>query len=283
MKIAVLADIHANLTALIAVANDIETWQPDAVVVAGDIVNRGPRPAQCLHFVQRKAQDKGWLLLGGNHEDFVVKLADELVAQNETPLDKNRYEFYRPVYWTSEKVMEDISTLRTLPFKQSITAPNGDEIRIVHASMRGNRDGIYPETPAHVLRLQIDPPPAVLCVGHTHRPLIRRLDDTLVVNVGSAGLPFDGDTRPSYARISFAKNQWHAEIKRVAYNFQQAELDYFRSGFSKQGGPLTRVMLNELRSARSLLFVWTKRYEKLILSGQISMAEAVHDYLISLA
>lgn len=282
MKIAVLADIHANFTALLAVTADIEKWQPDAVVVAGDIVNRGPRPTKCLHLVQEKAQNDGWLLLGGNHEDFVVKLADEL-SKNGHPANKNQYEFYRPVYWTSEKMMDDIEALRALPFQQSITAPNGDEVRIVHASMRGNRDGIYPETPAKVLRQQIAPPPAVFCVGHTHRPLIRQMDNTLVVNVGSAGLPFDGDTRPSYARLTLSKGKWQAEITRVQYNFQQAELDYFRSGFSKQGGPLTRIMLNELRSARSLLFMWTKHYENLVLSGQISMAEAVHDYLISLA
>ena len=44
MKLAVLADIHANLPALLAVLDSIDAWRPDAVVVAGDIVNRGPRP-----------------------------------------------------------------------------------------------------------------------------------------------------------------------------------------------------------------------------------------------
>lgn len=282
MKIAVLADIHANLTALQAVTEDIEKWKPDTVVVAGDIVNRGPRPKECVQFVQEKENQNDWLLLGGNHEDFVVSLADEL-ADHEHPPQRNRYEFYRPVYWTSEKLAKDIDALRALPFQQSITAPNGDEVRVVHASMRGNRDGIYPETPSERLRTQMAPPPTVFCVGHTHRPLIRRLDDTLVVNVGSAGLPFDGDIRPSYARIVQNRRGWHAEIKRVNYDFQQAELDYFRSKFTQQGGPLTRIMRNELRSARSLLFLWTMRYEAPIMSGQISMSEAVHDYLVSIA
>ena len=48
MKIAVLADIHGNLPALEAVAAHVEAWQPDRVIVAGDLVNRGPRPLECL-------------------------------------------------------------------------------------------------------------------------------------------------------------------------------------------------------------------------------------------
>jgi 3',5'-cyclic AMP phosphodiesterase CpdA len=48
MKIAVLADIHGNLPALAAVAADIAAWNPDAIAVGGDIVNRGPSSAACL-------------------------------------------------------------------------------------------------------------------------------------------------------------------------------------------------------------------------------------------
>ena len=66
MRIAVLADIHSNLRALEAVADDIERWNPDVVVVAGDIINRGPMPVECLRFVQCKQREKGVTLLASN-------------------------------------------------------------------------------------------------------------------------------------------------------------------------------------------------------------------------
>ena len=50
MKLAVIADVHANWPALQAVAADIERWQADRVVVAGDVINRGPRPVECAGF-----------------------------------------------------------------------------------------------------------------------------------------------------------------------------------------------------------------------------------------
>ncbi len=283
MKIAVIADIHANLVALQAVVADIETWGADKVVVAGDIVNRGPRPRECFDFVYAKVKNDGWLVLSGNHEEFVAKLARQLQNSRYAPINPRQYDFLRPVYWTAKKLFPELSQMEALPFAQSVFAPDGSELRIVHASMRGNRDGIYPETSDDTLRTQIAPSAAVFCVGHTHRPLTRRVDETLVVNVGSVGLPFDGDTRAAYGRITWRDNQWHAEIRRVVYDLQQAEHDFWQTGFMEEGGPLTQVMLAELRSARSLLYVWTKHYEAPVLAGHLSMAQAVDDYLISLA
>ena len=70
MKLAVLADVHANWPALQAVAADIERWQADRVVVAGDVINRGPRPVECADFVLVAAQSWPWVR--GNHEEYVL-------------------------------------------------------------------------------------------------------------------------------------------------------------------------------------------------------------------
>ncbi|NTU66001.1 MAG: metallophosphoesterase, partial [Chloroflexi bacterium] len=68
MKLAVLADIHSNWRALQAVADHIEQWQPDRVVVAGDVINRGPRPVECADFILAR----GWAWVRGNHEEYVL-------------------------------------------------------------------------------------------------------------------------------------------------------------------------------------------------------------------
>jgi len=246
--------------------------------VAGDIINRGPRPLACWQLVQQRQQADGWLVLGGNHEEFVVKLAEE-----NHPADDHQFEFYQPVYWTAQKMQTEIPALAALPDQQSLAAPDSSEVRFVHASMRGNRDGIYPETPDDVLRKQIVPPPPVFCVGHTHRPLIRQIDNTLVVNVGAVGLPFDGDACPSYARLTWQSNQWQATIPRIAYDLQLARQDFYDSGYVEEGGPLTRIMLYELMYARSLLYVWTVRYQRPVLEGRLSMTDAVDEYMATVA
>jgi predicted phosphodiesterase len=59
MKIAVLADIHSNFVALQSAVEHLARWQPDRVILAGDLVNRGPRPAECLEFFQVRARLAG--------------------------------------------------------------------------------------------------------------------------------------------------------------------------------------------------------------------------------
>ena len=57
MKLAVLSDIHGNWPGLMVVADHIERWQPDLVIVNGDVINRGPNSAACWDFVQQKRRD----------------------------------------------------------------------------------------------------------------------------------------------------------------------------------------------------------------------------------
>lgn len=72
MKLAILSDIHGNYPALLNAIEHVEAWRPDVVVVAGDTVNRGPRSADCLNLVLAKVRAVGWLMVIGNHEEYVI-------------------------------------------------------------------------------------------------------------------------------------------------------------------------------------------------------------------
>ena len=274
MKVAVLADIHGNLPALQAVTSDIESWQPDVVVVAGDVVNRGPRSRDCLLFVGEKQHQDGWLVVRGNHEDYVLSM-----ALPDRPLAGPEYEIALNSLWTYQELNGEMVALEKMPFQISVPGPQAEEMRIVHASMLGNRAGIYPESTAAELRQRIAPPPVVLVAGHTHRPLIRRLDETLVVNVGSAGMPFDGDDRAAYGRFTKNHGIWQSEIIRLNYDKAQTERDFFETGFISHGGDLVRIMLLEFHQARSHIFEWVYQYQPLVLAGQLSVADSVDQYL----
>ncbi|MCB0254520.1 MAG: metallophosphoesterase family protein [Anaerolineae bacterium] len=275
MKLAVLADIHANLAALERVVEDVDAWQPDVVVVGGDVVNRGPQPAECLALVLERQRTHGWLTVLGNHEEYVISQAGP-----DPPGAGADADIYRPTRWTLARLGGDIAPLQAMPFQQNVVSPVSGEVRIVHASTRGTRDGIFPQTRDDTLRLQVgSPPPAVLCVGHTHWPLVRQVDDTLVVNVGSVGLPFDGDTRASYGQLTWENGGWQAEVVRLAYDRQRTEEAYVATGFLEQAGPLARLHLAELRSARSQLYSWVIAYEDEILHHRISVDEAVDRWL----
>ncbi len=273
MKLAVLADIHANYVALQAVVAHIDQWQPDLVIVAGDIVNRGPRPVECLALVQQRRQTDGWLVVRGNHEDYVIghSKPDAIRSGPE-------FEIYRSSYWTYRKLGCDVGVLEAMPFKLELALEG--MVRVTHASMRHIRDGIYKTTPEDVLREQIgQSPPVLFCMGHTHQPFIRTLNETLVVNVGAAGMPFDGDWHPSYAQLEWRGGQWHAEIIRLSYDRRAAERDFELSGFLDEGGPLAHLMLRELQIAQGQLHSWIHQFEKAVLAGETTMEASVRNFL----
>jgi putative phosphoesterase len=274
MKVAVLADIHANLIALETVIDHVEAWGPDEVIIDGDVVNRGPRPAECLQRIAEKQRSAGWKLVRGNHEDYVISQAAPQAARSGPA-----FEVHKASYWTLKQLGFSVQALKAMPFQQQLIDPAGERVYITHGSLLGTRDGIYPEMSDRDLTQKIPTHTPMFCVGHTHRPLVRSLNGTLVVNAGSVGLPFDGDTRPSYAQLTWHRDGWQARIVRLDYDLAAAEEDFYRSGYYPQAGPLVDLVLIELRTASSQLYNWSARFQQDAMLGNISMQDSVRRYL----
>ena len=275
IKIAILSDIHGNLPALQTVTADIEAWQPDLVVVNGDVVNRGPCSLACVHFVREKQATKGWQVISGNHESFVLACGEA-----DVPGSGPIYEVAQFAHWTYEQLNGEIEWLAQLSDEFNWQAPDGSELRVKHASMRSNREGLFLRDEDEVLRAKIAPAPAVYVTAHTHQTFIRELAETLVVNIGAVGSPFDEDHRPGYGRFTWDVQQgWQADIVRLPFDRAAIERDYVESGFLAEAGALVQLMLVELRKARGLMFRWGERHYEQVLAGEITIEESVWDIL----
>jgi predicted phosphodiesterase len=282
MKIAILADIHANYRALLTTVEHLSAWQPDRVIIAGDIINRGPRPAECLDLIQGKMNLDGWQVIRGNHEDYVI-----MHANPDAPRSGPALEVHRASFWTYQQLGMNVSPLLAMPLIYEFQGPDHRLAQCVHGSLLGIRDGIYPETSDHSLRRKIGldilstdrNKLSLFCVGHTHRPVIRMLDKVLVVNAGSVGLPFDHDNRLGYAQVTWQSGSWQAEIVRLSYDIDAAKKDFYDAGYLENGGPLTELVRIELETASSHLYNWAFEYQEPALQGKISVEESVKKYL----
>ena len=277
MKIAVMADIHSNLAAYDVVEAHVDQWAPDLVLVGGDLINRGPQPCECVERVLQRVDRDGWLVIRGNHEDYVLSY-----QAGDWPKTGPLYSLRGHARWTYLQIQGFAQTLAALPEEWEMESPAGTHMRLVHASNLGNRNGIFPKNSDDELREKIAPAPDIFLAGHTHRPLIRTVDDTLVVNVGSVGQPFDGDPRSAYAQLTLGDHGWQAEIIRLEYDRDLTEGLYFQSGYLDEGGDFVRLILAEHRLSRSIIPGWYKAYESAFQAEELTMKESVDQYLTDL-
>lgn len=121
----------------------------------------------------------------------------------------------------------------------------------------------------------IRPVPDVLVAGHTHVPFVRRLDGALVVNAGAVGLPFDGDTHLAYAMLEWRDGEWSARVERRDYDRMRTERAMRETGYLEEGGPMTALILDELRTARPRIGLWHRRFEQRVARGELTVGESV--------
>jgi hypothetical protein len=105
------------------------------------------------------------------------------------------------------------------------------------------------------------------------------LNGTQVVNVGSVGIPGDGDGRAAYGRLTWARAGWRTEIVRVAYDRAAAERDYFTSGFMDKAGPEAELSLVQFRMICDVRTRWSAAYRSRIRAGEVNLAESVDQWL----
>jgi putative phosphoesterase len=199
MRVLILADIHANWPALLAVQEPC-----DACLFLGDLVDYGVEPTPCIDWVRKNAT----VSVRGNHDHG----AAQWISVHGQSGFKYLTGVTRPI--TQERLSsEDRRFLASLPVTRSITL---DDTRffLVHATPRDPLDEYATADIDFWARRLAHVDTDVVCVGHTHHPYVLEVGSKLVINPGSVGQPRDGDPRASYAVIEDNR----VELKRVEYD-----------------------------------------------------------------
>jgi len=211
MRIAVISDIHANLTALEAVIVDLRKTGADLVVHGGDLMSGGPRPAEVID----RIRDMNWPGVYGNTDEMLWmphRVSETLQAPHLQQIRDLVLTYTIP---TTLAIIGDerLAWLRALPRRWS----EGD-LSVVHAVPHD----VWPGVSANASDEELDRVYGVLqskhvVYGHIHQPFIRRLPAFTVVNSGAVSLSYDGDPRAAYALI----DDEHVEIRRVEYDSEK--------------------------------------------------------------
>lgn len=235
MRILIISDIHANLTALEAVLADApaidETW------CLGDLVGYGPDPNECIH---RLRAIPGFSCILGNHDAALLGQIDINTFNRDARLSNE---------WTQSVITsENKAYLASLPEKIQ-----KEKVTLAHGSPRNPIwEYLMDLYTASVNFNHFDTP---FCfVGHTHLPLSFLskededtqkiswelingdtnliLENRMIINPGSVGQPRDQDARAAYAIFNTETNIWEAH--RVKYDVTGVQQRIYASGLPER-------------------------------------------------
>jgi len=203
LKIAVFADVHANLEALQAFMEVMAEEQPDRFVFLGDIIGYGPDPNECITLLQEL--DNLEVVLG-NHDSAAI--------WDSSPYDMHA-DARDAIFWTMDRLSdESVNFLKTLRHRVVI-----DGVCYCHASPHSPDAWIYLNSYIKALWSFRRTGYRLSFVSHTHWPQlisqenfwkislekvqpgeVRYLQEgqRYIVNCGSIGQPRDGSADGSY-------------------------------------------------------------------------------------
>ena len=238
MKVALLADIHANLHALDAVESALREMDVDLALCLGDVVGYGAFPSECIAAVQARCE----VTVKGNHDHYVTRTV---------PSDRFNRLAYHALSWTADQLDEsERQWLAELPLLADHSG-----LRLCHANPltpeawvyvldRHDADLIFRSTMA-----------AITVVGHSHvmgcfvedEGPVPFSDGTCldlagrraVINPGSVGQPRDGDPRGAFAIWDVEKQEIRAH--RVTYDVEAARSAILDAGLPEELGDRLRV------------------------------------------
>jgi putative phosphoesterase len=213
VRIAVVSDIHGNLTAFEAVLADLRDAAPDLILHGGDLADSGSSPVEIVD----RIRDLGWPGVMGNTDEMLVDpMALESFA-NQSTAPAPLWAAIREIASATREILGDerLAWIESLPLRYEHTP-----VALVHASPSSCWHAPAEDASDDMLETTFAPlAQPVVVFGHTHRPFVRTLPGAglTVANAGSVGLPYDGDPRASYALVE----RKTVSLRRVQYDLER--------------------------------------------------------------
>ncbi len=289
MRIAVIADIHGNLPALLAVLTELERAAPDFVVVNGDLINGIPFSTAVVDEIRQR----DWIVIRGNHEFYYLDYGTVRALPGSDDHDR-----WGQLHWLVDQITpEQGYYLATLPDERTFYLPGTQPIRMAHGVPGNNRVGFYTDQPDLEVVEAIQPiDEETLISAHTHLQIDRHIywnatEETVmpapsstdkdplhhctaspttglrhwhVINPGSVGLPLNGRPTAQFALLDHVGEDeeaggWRVTHCETPYDRAITLTAYHESGMLTAGGVISQLFYWEVVTAEAeivLFYRW---------------------------
>jgi len=236
-RIAIISDVHGNLTALEAVLAHIAAAGITRIFNLGDLVGKGPRSAAVVDRCRQVCE----ITVQGNWDASLSDGPDPTRAVVE--------------WHRAQLGAERLAYLATLPATHDFLL-SGRAARLFHASQLSVHHRVYESAPLHDLRAMFSNTaftgpsrePDLVGYGDIHRAYTLNFEGRALFNAGSVGNPLDFPLA-CYAVLegvvgAEAAHPWSLQFIRLPYDIEGEIAAAEASGMPDLG-----YYINELRTA----------------------------------
>lgn len=258
MRLAVLSDIHGNLTALDAVLDDLKSvGDVDLIWCLGDYVAFGTQPAQCMQRLHALLDEQGKekiKFIGGNTDRYIT----DGVRPKTGRVEEDAFGKLAAGFGMRDEVLNwNLAQLRFADY-EFLTKINGRELR-THIASYGHIIGAHaipgddeayalaPDSADEMARdALLDRGGRLALVGHTHKRMDRDLGNWRVINPGSVGMSYTLSGRAEWLLLTFDGDDLQLDWRDVPY-----DVEAVIAQASQVGYPHPDFLAGRLRNAGS--------------------------------
>lgn len=238
-KIAIISDIHSNITALDTVISDIGNYGCKNILCCGDLIGYGPSPNEVIE----RIRELDIPTVMGNYDEAVGFLLPACGCHINNPKQKELSN--KSLKWSiANTTQENRGFLRNLPESLEFIYES-KRLLLNHATFESISEYVYEKDEERIAGILSEIDHDIYIFGHTHYPFIKAIGNKMIVNAGSVGRPKNLDNRATYILLEIEDLSVHGTIKKVSYDIEkvagvieQSGLGSYFADFLRNGGDI---------------------------------------------
>ncbi len=255
MKIALFSDIHANLPALHAFFEDVDSRKPDATYCLGDLVGYNIWPNEVINEIRNRRIPT----IAGNYDFGIGRMSSDCGCAYKTDHEKDNGSI--SISYTNAVMSNDERNyLRTLPAHIKVEFQlNEDKLNLllVHGSPRKINEYLFEDREEQsMVRIMEQADADIMCFGHTHKPYHRVMNSGAdgqnhfrhAVNIGSVGKPKDGNPQGGYVMLTINEKSSVVNCDSISVEFIRFGYDVEKAAKAVENSPLPNDYAASLRT-----------------------------------
>ena len=194
MRLAVISDIHGNLSALEKSFAFIDKVNVDGIIWCGDYITDILLSSEVLEFIKLKNEKYKHWMIKGNREDYIIDY------HNSSSKDFGPVDSTGSLLLTYESLsQDDINYISSLPDEVVVDIKGCPQIYVSHKLNSGSK---------YKYNL----------FGHVHKQGMFIKDDCRFINPGSIGECCSGTPGLEFALLELVDGEWNTHFYHMNYN-----------------------------------------------------------------